>query len=365
VRQTSHLKRLVDDLLDIARVTRGSLKIDRRRIDLREVLDAALEAVRSLFAPRQRKLDVITPGEPVFVFGDAVRLTQVVTNLLSNAAKFTAPGGRVVLTVSADSQVVRIVVQDDGRGIEAEVLSTIFDPFVRAAETGGEASGGLGLGLALVNRVVALHDGEVNVSSPGRGQGTRFVVELPRGESGARERDAVAAPSGRDRPSGPGRGDTMRLQVASVDEAFAPAADRRAPAPSASDVGSEVARIHRVLVCDDNADAAEMIALLVETRGHEVAVSITGTEALARAESFQPSFVLLDIGLPDMSGYDVARQLRRLPTLRDTVIVAVTGYGQAADREAALQAGCDLHLVKPVTGDRLFEALRTRRVQVD
>lgn len=363
VRQTAHLKRLVDDLLDIARVTRGSLKLDRRPIDLRETVDAALEAARSLFTPRGRTLEVVLPAEPLEVVVDGVRLTQVVTNLLSNAAKFTDQGGHVLLAVDTDGGDVRIIVEDDGRGIEPEALSTVFDPFVRAAAVRGDSMGGLGLGLALVKRVVALHEGSVDVASGGSGQGTRFVVKLPRAPAGSTEEDAVRAVSARARPGGPGRGDTQRLSVASIDDAVARATTASQSGASEPEASSEVP--HRVLVCDDNADAAEMVALLVQSRGHLAEVSATGTDALARAEAMRPSFVLLDIGLPDMSGYDVARRLRGISGLDDTVIVALTGYGQDSDRTAALEAGCDLHLVKPVTGERLFEALRTRRARQD
>lgn len=321
LRQTLHIRRLVDDLLDIARITRGSLKIERSEIDAREVVDAALETTRTLFVERQRGLRVQVPDRRVPIYADPVRLTQVVTNLLSNAAKFTRPGDTIVVRLSADHEFGTIEVSDTGRGIEPEMLATIFQAFVQEDVVFDSAVGGLGLGLALVKRIVELHDGVVRAASDGKGRGATFRVALPL--SGAVDGAATRSPS-------------ATAEVAAKDQ--------------------------KILVCDDNTDAAEMMAMLLEAAGHVVTTVHTGEEAVRAAIADPPEVLFLDIGLPGLDGYEVARQLRSRVRTKDIVIVALTGYGQPEDRDAALSAGCDLHLVKPVDRAAIDGALGFRRV---
>jgi two-component system CheB/CheR fusion protein len=321
VRQVAHLSRLVDDLLDLRRITQGTFELLRERVDLREAVSAGIEATQPLVDQRRHVLEVAMPGEPVMADADCVRIAQVVSNLLHNAAKFTPERGRLRLSLRAFHDHAEVVMEDDGPGIDGEALATIFEPFVQGqASTGiGEApvSSGLGVGLTLVRRIVDLHGGDVVAETLARG--CRFRVRLPLEEDTPRRR-----------PLGPGRGDTLRL-VATPE----PQRDTR-PAP------------RRVLVCDDNADVAEMTALLLRSRGHVVEVAGTGAEALRLAPLLAPDVVLLDIGLPDMDGYEVARELRRQPSTRACVLAAVSGYGRDCDRAAARDAGFDHHLTKPV-----------------
>ncbi len=319
LRQTLQLRRLVDDLLDTARISRGTLKIAPSLFDARQLVDSALEVSKVLFASDKRDLHVEIPDVPVFLRGDIVRLTQVLTNLINNAAKFTDEGDHVWVRLRAEEGYVVLEVSDSGRGIDQEMLSTIFTAFVQEDIVFDSAVGGLGLGLALVQRIVELHGGTVRATSAGRGLGAQFRVELPQADD---EHDA-------------------------------------APAPHVPD--SEAPTQRRILVCDDNTDAAEMMAMLLEAAGHEVVTTYTGEDAIAQAISVQPDLVFLDIGLPGMDGYEVARQLRSRPQTHDVTIAALTGYGQIEDREAALTAGCDLHLVKPVDRAAIDEALRFQR----
>jgi len=350
IRQVGHMRRLVDDLLDMGRITRGTLAIEPRWIDLREAVQLGVEATLELSPPRRHVVDLTIPGERLDAHVDPVRIAQVVTNLLSNAAKFTPPGGRIQLELERREDQAVITVSDEGAGIEADMLSAIFEVFVQGEVTIDRTTGGLGLGLALVKRIVELHGGRVVAASDGRGRGSRFVVVLPHAIAPA---DTPAQSRIRRRPSGPGRGDTMRLPAANEQ----PAMGRLLRTERARMRAAARATAPRVLVCDDNVDVADMLALVLRKRGFDVDVAHSGRDALALVQLHRHGVVFLDLGLPDIDGFEVARRLRSDEHGRTAVIAAVTGYGQDSDRRAAIAAGCDFHLVKPVPPERLDEVL--------
>jgi PAS domain S-box-containing protein len=317
-RQVAHLSRLVDDLLDVTRIARGRVELRRASHDLVALAQRTADDHRALMQERGLELVVEAPAHPVVVQGDDVRLAQVLGNLLSNAAKFTPAGGRVTLSITADARRAVIHVRDTGPGIEPELLESIFDPFTQAKQTLARSEGGLGLGLALVKGLVALHGGEVVARNAGDGGGADLVVTLP----------LPGAPS------------------AAASAGTAPRAD---PAPRAAR--------RRVLVVDDNQDAADTLADLVRMLGHEAEVAYDGPGALRVAREQAPDVVLCDIGLPGMDGYEVARQLRRLSP-NAVRVVAVTGYAQPEDVARALHAGFDGHLAKPPDPAQLEALLR-------
>jgi signal transduction histidine kinase len=322
-RQVGHLTRLIDDLLDVSRITRGRITLRPERVELADVVHRALETIRPLAADRRQQLVVTLPQEPLAVEGDPVRLAQVVGNLLSNAIKYTGEAGRIELTLgrSEHSRSAVIRVQDSGVGIVPEMLPRIFDLFHQGDQPASRKEGGLGIGLALVREVAALHGGSVEASSAGPGQGAEFVVRLPLAPGYALE----SAPP--------------------------PAARSSAPRPAPA------ARRQRVLLVDDNRDSAESLAALLGMLGHEVWQAYDGREALAVARGRRPDLVLLDIGMPDISGYEVARELRADPSLDATTLIALTGYGSDDDRRQSLAAGFDGHLVKPIDFDHLERVL--------
>lgn len=316
-RQVSHMASLIDDLLDVSRVTRGLVEIERRPVDLNSVVSEAAEQVRPLLESRRHHFTVTLPAGPaVVIAGDRKRLVQVVTNLLNNAAKYTAEGGKVAVEVSAGAHRARIDVSDNGIGIPAELLPRVFDLFVQAERSGDRAQGGLGIGLALVKTLVELHGGSVGAASNGAGRGSVFSVELERGADCVRPIQGVA------------------------DEEPARAAVRQ-----------------RVLVVDDNVDAAETLALQLQSLGHHVTIENDGVAALESAHRDPPDVCLFDIGLPGMDGHELARRLRRLPGGARALLVAVTGYGQDADRKRAMAAGFDRYEVKPIDPRRLPEVI--------
>jgi signal transduction histidine kinase/ActR/RegA family two-component response regulator len=319
VRQAEHMTDLVNDLLDVSRVTRGLVTLEKEELDLNAIVAAAVEQVRPLIDARRHALTIQLSGQPARVIGDRTRLVQVISNILNNAAKYTAPGGGIVLTVAVDRDRVTVAVRDNGVGISPEVLPYIFDLFTQAERTPDRSQGGLGIGLALVKSLVALHGGSVHARSDGLGQGSEFSICLP----------------------GVGQ-----LPAAAPD----PAAE--IPAQTVPDNGSL-----RVLVVDDNADAAQMLAALLEVQGHAVSVEYDGRGALARARSEHPDVLLLDIGLPDMDGYELARRLRAQPENAGATLVALTGYGQSQDRQEARQAGFDHYLVKPADLNEVNDVL--------
>jgi PAS domain S-box-containing protein len=307
-RQVENLVRLVDDLLDVARISRGKIELRRQPLDLAAVVERVAEGARGFAAERQHRLEVLLPGGPLWMEGDAVRLEQVLANLLHNAAKYTPPGGRIRLTVEREDGAAVVRVADTGIGIRPEMLARIFDVFQQADRIPGRVSEGLGLGLTLVRRLTELHGGTVAARSPGPGRGSEFLVRLPLAD------DATAA--GRSPP------------------------DER-PAAGVRPV--------RILIVDDSVDGAESLALLLRLDGgHEVRVAVDGPSGLEATRAFGPQVVLLDIGLPrGMDGYEVARQLRALPGMSAALLVALTGYGQEEDRRRAEAAGFDAHCVKP------------------
>lgn len=313
-RQAMHMKRLLDDLLDVSRVTRGRIGLSLRRVEVREIVDQALHSLEPLIAERRHRLEVDLPADPIVLDCDPDRMVQVVSNLLTNAAKYTDPGGNVRLSVAAAEGEVTIRVADDGLGIPADLLPSIFDLFVQSGRAPHRAEGGLGIGLTLVHRLVEMHGGRVEARSAGLGTGSEFEVRLPQ------EAAADAAP-----PAG-GR-------------VFSGAAGRS------------------VLLVEDNEDVAETLALALESQGHRVKVVGDGEEALAAAERERPEVALVDIGLPGMDGYEVATRLRRQLAEDPPLIVALTGFGSEEARERSREAGFDHHLVKPVDPDQLNRLL--------
>lgn len=314
-RQSLHLARLLDDLLDVNRVARGKMRIEKQQVDLCEVLTRAMETSRPLIDTQQHQLSHDMPSGLLPVSGDAVRLTQAFVNLLNNAAKYTPPGGAISVQVDVGDGEVEVHVRDTGKGLEKHQLERVFDLFVQLEPNGHDQLSGLGVGLALVRRIIELHAGSVQAFSPGPGRGSDFVVRLP-----------LSAPV-----------------VPSVN----------APARPPRETQSRL----RVLVADDNRDAADSLRLLLETMGHSVHVVYDGRAALAAAQSYDPELVLLDIGMPHVSGYEVARTLRQQQDgARRPLLVAITGWGQEADRQLAHEAGFDHHCAKPI-GEEVLRAV--------
>jgi signal transduction histidine kinase/ActR/RegA family two-component response regulator len=322
VRQAAHMTDLVNDLLDVSRVTRGLVTLEKEELDLNVIVSAAVEQVRPLIDARRHSLTLQLSGQPAHVIGDRTRLVQVISNILNNAAKYTAPGGSVLLAVTVDEHHVFIRVRDNGVGIAPEVLPYIFDLFTQAERTPDRSQGGLGIGLALVKSLIALHGGSVHAESAGLGQGSEFSLCLPR----------VAAPA-------PGEDAALPLEA-----------------------GQDPDQL-RVMVVDDNVDAAQMLAALLEVQGHVVSVEYDGQGALERARRERPDVLLLDIGLPDMDGYELARRLRAQPENAHATLVALTGYGQHQDREEAQQAGFDHYLVKPADLNQVNKVLAQARAR--
>jgi signal transduction histidine kinase len=316
-RQVAHMTGLVDDLLDISRVTRGLITLEHNEIDLRDILSDAVDQVRPLVSMRRHTLHLDLPPDAAMVRGDRKRLVQVLANLLNNAAKYTPAGGNLSLNVTVLDLQVSVTVTDDGIGMEAGLVSRAFDLFTQGQRNADRSQGGLGIGLALVKTLVELHGGSVRARSDGLNHGSQFTVTLPRVPQAA-------------------------------------AARLEAPAASARDAA---AASLKVLLVDDNVDAATMLAMLLESAGHEVSVEHSSLAALSRAPSMRPDVCLLDIGLPDLDGYALARRLRAEPAMGATVLVAVTGYGQQSDRDAARGAGFDHHFTKPVDSTALVKLL--------
>jgi signal transduction histidine kinase len=317
-RQLAYLTRLVDDLLDVSRITRGKLGLRREPADLRDIARAAAENIQPTVAAKQLQLDVSLPTAPVPVNADVVRMTQVVLNLLDNACKFTPTGGTLALAVDQDADYARILVRDSGSGIAAEELPRLFQMFYQTNHTVAQSHGGLGIGLALVSRIVEMHGGSVDATSDGPGSGSEFVVRLP-----LVELSRVPAPA--------------------------------APAHVNSVVVSSTRR--RILVVDDNEDNAESLALVLRRLGNEVLTAYDGEAAVEKAQSFSPDVVLLDIGLPLLDGYAAARAIRDQPWGKGMTLIAVTGWGQDHDRMLSQEAGFDAHLVKPLDHGELRKLL--------
>ena len=317
-RQVRHMTRLVDDLLDVSRVTRGLIELQRTTLDLRAIVDEAVEQVRPQLAARRQRLSLHLPPLPVTVEGDRARLVQVVSNLLGNAVKYTHDERAIEVELQATDGQVLLAVRDEGIGMERELTERAFDLFAQAKRSSDRSQGGLGLGLALVRNLVALHGGTVGCASPGPGQGSTFTVTLP-----------LAAPRA------------------------------AAPLPASGTSGADTAGRLTLLVVDDNVDAATMLALLLEGQGHEVFIEHESLRALELARSARPDACLLDIGLPDVDGNELARRLRAQPETAHSVLIAVSGYGQEHDRRSSLAAGFSHHLVKPVAFEELARVLAT------
>ena len=304
-RQTARLIRLVDELLDVARISRGHIELKQDVIDFADVIRHAADASRTRIDDRQHRVSMTLPDKSIHVYGDSVRLEQVVSNLLENAAKYTEPGGQIELGLTEENGEALLSVRDSGIGIAPERLEDIFELFTQVDSSLARSRGGLGIGLTLVRRLLEMHRGRIEARSAGLGQGSEFIVRLP----------AVSA-------------STAKKVVTR---------ERKSSTP----------RAHRVLIVDDNADAAASMAMLARAWGHEVVVANDGPSALDAAERFSPERALVDIGLPGMDGYEVARRLRAVPGHSNLFLVAMTGYGRTEDRDKALAAGFDMHLVKP------------------
>jgi len=310
----------VDDLLDVNRITSGKILVVKTRIELSTVIDRALESSMPLVNEHQHRLEIDMPDEPVRLEADLTRLSQVFLNLVNNAAKYTPNGGVIRLTAKVENGEAVVRVRDNGLGIAPELLPKIFDLFVQGSRSLDRAAGGLGIGLSLVREIVRLHGGTISAVSAGAGQGSEFTVRLPL---------ARVAPAEASKPYKSSYG--MRTTGAQ----------------------------RRILVVDDNRDAATSMALSLGAFGHEVHTVHEGASAIEQARTLRPDVVLLDIGLPGMDGYTVAARLRELDGLRDTVLIAITGYGQEDDRRRSRDAGFDHHLVKPVEIGILNDLLST------
>jgi CheY-like chemotaxis protein len=308
---------LVDDLLDVARISTGKVELRRRRIDLKEVVATAVEASASLIDAGGHKLEVELPSDPLAMEADPTRIAQVVSNLLNNAAKYTPQGGRIALKARVEGHEAVLTVTDTGIGIAPDALDKVFEMFAQVPSSAGKPQGGLGIGLSLVQSLVALHGGSVSASSPGIGRGSTFTIRLPLVPAGSETMATTNLPQTSSQPG--------KLQV---------------------------------LVVDDNADAAESLGVLLDIEGHAAYIAHNGAEALQLAQSQALDVVFLDIGLPDMTGYDVARQMRMLPGMQKTLLVALTGWGTQDDRERTREAGFDRHLTKPAELPAVEELLR-------
>ena len=324
-RQVHHLVRLVDDLLDVSRVMRGKIELRKEKVELATVVARAVETVQPLIEAQGHRFDISLPSESLPIDADPVRLAQVVGNLLTNAAKYTEPGGRIWLTAERDGDMAALRVRDNGIGIAPHMLPRIFELFVQVDHASTKAQGGLGIGLTLVKNLVEMHNGIVQAQSEGLGKGCEFVVRLP-------------------------------LVVQAIDQNHSPEAGRQAD-QHAPPTGK------RLLVVDDNQDAADSLAMLLRLQGHDVRVAYSGMAALEMTKAYTPDVVFMDIGMPGMDGYEAARRIRQQPGLGNVVLAALTGWGQQEDRRRTAEAGFDHHLVKPVEPnalEKLLAGLQTR-----
>ncbi|MGV3656261.1 MAG: ATP-binding protein [Noviherbaspirillum sp.] len=315
-RQLRQMVRLVDDLLDVSRITTGKLAVREERVELQTLVRSAVELNAPLLEQRRHELRLELPEQPVWLDADPTRLPQVFSNLINNAAKYTPPGGRIVFSATAADGKVVIKVTDNGIGIRADMLSKVFEMFTQADSSLERVNAGLGVGLTLARKLVELHGGTIDACSPGLGQGSTFIVRLPQ-----------AAP-------------------------LSPDPARDVPVPEV-----QTQRRLRILLADDNVDFANSLATLLGALGHEVRITHNGIDALAAAPDFRPDFAFLDIGLPGLNGYELARRLRQLAELGECVLVAVTGWGQEKDKRLARQAGFQHHMVKPVEPARVVALL--------
>ncbi len=324
-RQLEQMVRLIDDLLDVSRITRGKIRLRREMMELQTAAKLALESARPWFDEPGHELQVSLPAEPLFVEADPTRLSQILSNLLSNAAKYTDPGGRIWLTIERHGNEAIVSVRDSGIGVSAEHLPRLFDMFSQETSALERSQGGLGIGLALVKGFVEMHGGTVSARSAGPGKGTEFIVRLPAAD------------------------------LAEMAEEVAEDAPTNAAEPPAANGAL------RILVVDDNVDSADCLAMILRLTGHVVETAHDGLAALEAAETFRPQVVLLDIGMPKLNGYEVARRVRQEPWGKETKLIAMTGWGQDEDKRRALEAGFDHHLTKPVDSSALDKLLVLER----
>jgi signal transduction histidine kinase len=316
-RQLSQLTRLVDDLLDVSRITRGKITLSRHPVAVATLIERAVETVQPLRQEHEQELTLEGPAHALWVDGDPLRLTQALGNILGNAAKYTQRGGHITLSVSEEGGDAAIRIRDDGIGIPAERLPLIFDLFTQLDRSGDHPQSGLGIGLALVRRLLEMHGGSVSASSEGAGRGSEFLVRLP------------------------------LLREATLPPEEKPAPSDATPVP------------RRILLADDNPDAVETLACVLRLLGHEVFSAANGRSALETAASCRPDVALLDIGMPLLDGYEVARQIRAQPWGRKIMLLALTGWGQEADRRRSEEAGFDSHFVKPIDLEKFAQLLAT------
>jgi signal transduction histidine kinase len=313
-RQLSHMTRLVDDLLDVSRITQGKMDLKRRRTELASVLYQAIEACRTIAEEARHDVSVDLPSTPIYLDADPVRLAQVFSNLLNNSCKYTPPGGMIQLTAERDGAAVEVTIKDTGVGIPPEKLNAIFELFTQVDQSLERSQGGLGIGLTIVRRLIEMHGGTVAARSAGSGRGSEFVVRLP-----------------------------IRVETQEREQAPPPAAREGA------------ATRRRILVVDDNRDSATSLAMLLQMTGNDARTAHDGEDAVRQADEYRPELILLDIGLPKMNGYDACHAIRKQPWGKEIAIVALTGWGQDDDLRKSQAAGFNAHLVKPVD----FEALST------
>jgi len=328
-RQLAHLTRLVDDLLDVSRITRGKINLNKEVVQIAPLVARTVETVQPLFQERGHKLEVMVSDGELSVLGDPTRLMQAIGNVLSNAAKYTERGGRVVLSAAQTDSEVEIRIRDNGIGIPPELMPMIFKLFTQLDRSSGAAQSGLGIGLALVQRLVEMHGGSVSAQSDGPGRGSEFVIRLPL---------------------------LLEARIAPHDQQLN---TLNAPEPSMMNSEGTTATQRRILVADDNNDALESLATLLQLSGHEVYTAANGAVALESAEQHRPEVALLDIGMPKLDGYEVARRIRAQPWGARITLVALTGWGQDSDRRRSQEAGFDSHLVKPLDLDKLTDLLAT------
>ena len=313
-RQVTHMVHLVDDLLDISRISGGKIELKKERVNLQSVISNAIETSLPLIEERSHTLTTNIPDHPIIINADPVRIAQVISNLLNNAAKYTNVNGQILVKVSSDLTSVKIEVVDNGIGIPESALPTIFDMFTQVSGHAGNSNGGLGIGLSLVHQLVLMHDGDVSVSS-GIDRGSRFVVSLP-------------------------------IELTDVEHSVVAVAYEES-----------VSSVFRVMVVDDNVDAAETLSALIEMSGHEVRTAFSGFDAISLATDFRPHVIFMDIGMPGMDGYETARKLREVNTLQNTILIALTGWGTESDRKKSSEAGFNHHLTKPIKIEEIISLL--------
>jgi signal transduction histidine kinase/CheY-like chemotaxis protein len=322
-RQVGHMTKLIDDLLDVSRLTRGLVIIDKQVVDMNDVVCGAIDQTQSLFTAKGHRLNLEMPGKPLCVYGDNTRLVQIVANLLGNSAKYTPAGGVITLAVRVDADQVELKIDDNGLGLSPKLLPHIFEPFVQAERRSDRSEGGLGLGLALVKEITHLHNGTITAHSAGLGLGSTFTLRLPHWKNAVVSNKAVS-----DQKAKPLVDDTVARKSLNL------------------------------MVVEDNRDAAQGLATLLEQQGHAAVVAYNAKQALDMAHTDEFDAFLLDIGLPEVDGHELVGLLRQVPHLSNATFIAISGYGRDEDKERSIQAGFHYHFVKPVDVSSLMEVLR-------